>query len=147
MTQDQIVGTVFGIVLFVLFAIFIAVLVLEWDRRQVQELLKAHEVEIRKVLWVPAEAWSQFGEIVMPLGNFREHGEVRTDVHKPEKEMFEYAIWPDLVRDGMWFQYICRRMDYEDYIVRNVDYMNKRLERPIEAFEGTVPEEEAMGVG
>lgn len=148
MIAEDVVGTVIGIVIFAVLVVLIGLFAIEWDKRKTASRAKVLKVEVRKSLWVPAEAWSRFCEIIVPLGNYHEHAKLVIDVHhRKGSQMFEWSVWPDLIRDGMWLQYVCRRSDYEEYIERHVEVLNRDLERPIRMFEGAIPEEEAKYIG
>lgn len=90
-----------------------------------------------RLLWVPIEHWSEFGDIVAPLSNFRDVGDIRG--HTDDKPDFEWVTQPDIVRDAMWVKYTCRKPEWEDYLRKGIEKLNERSENPIKGYYGDLP--------
>ena len=93
--------------------------------------------EEQKLLWVPAEDWSAFGEHLTSLSNFRDAGDLRG--YTNDAPDFEWTTQPDFMGDAMWVRYTCRKPEWSEYLRKCVNKINEHSERGIRGYSGNLP--------
>ena len=95
------------------------------------------EFEEHKLLWIPAEDWSAFGDCISSLSNFRDKADLRG--YTKDLPKFEWTTRPDFMGDAMWVQYVCRKPEWSDYLRKSVAKINEHSERGIRGYSGNLP--------
>jgi hypothetical protein len=123
------------VVIIVIVAVVIGIVFVVLTRRD--EKVTWDEFEERKLLWVPAEDWSAFGECIASLSNFRDTADLRG--YTKDVPDFEWTTQPDFMGDAMWVQYVCRKPEWSHYLRVYVAKINEHSERGIRGYSGDLP--------
>lgn len=133
------------VVIVAIIAVAIGIIFIVLTRRDEKAAWK--DFEEQKLLWVPAEDWSDFGECLSSLSNFRDTADLRGYTKDPQE--FEWVTQPDFMGDAMWVRYTCRKPEWSEYLRKCVGKINEHSERGIRGYSGNLPryeEEEANAV-
>lgn len=131
MSETQMIVLVFIVLALAVIVIFV------WQRSKHKEKAAWDGFEEHKLLWVPAEDWSAFGDCISSLSNFRDKADLRRYTEDPPE--FEWTTRPDFMGDAMWVQYVCRKPEWSEYLRKYVGKINEHSERGIRGYSGNLP--------